>query len=220
MNRRPTHCPVAAAKARAKTDLRPHAPADTYAEEQALRCAELRAHGHELTPLDLAALHTADELVLIHRKDRGTAIHASLLDHPPRTREYTDRQILTFPDAHLANRRERIIPAGGEVVDLAAGEHTPQLTTHTAVVRHEIHDHQLHCLWRTVLDLLRAGDVLHIRWHLSVSAALADDRGYHLDEVWLAVARRERVMTFALGWGLTPIDAATTAQGGPTVRTI
>lgn len=76
-----------------------------------------------------------------------------------------------------------------------------------------IHVARLDDVWRTIVALLRAGDVLTLQWRASNNNQYLRDAGLHRDELRLAIRRGQRHWTFLVDLGTSPDNTARMIRG-------
>jgi hypothetical protein len=163
-----------------------------------------------LTAADVQALRRAEHVTCHH--DSGASflllsLRGGLSGEPPRVFTASQQRLFSDPDRFDGHARSRRIPCAASVSgydqqerwwlldDLANGACfatvTPQRET-----------------WRTVVDLLRAGDRLTLVWLAGNNNQYLRDAELFLDEVHLAVTRGERRLVFPVAHTVTPDNTA------------
>ena len=155
---------------------------------------------------DVQALRAAD-VITFHTSASDGFLDAGLSSAAfAQPRIYTTRQQHLFPDGDRLDRRRRI-EVGGEVAgfDVARRWHEHHLPDAAALCT--FHAAHLDDVWRTIVALLRPGDVLRLHWRADDPADALTDPGLHRDELRLGVTRGTRRWLFLLAVHVLPEPA-------------
>ena len=141
-----------------------------------------------LTVLDLKALREANRVAFDHNQDGTGGIRAikELTEPWERERTYeirTESTVRSYRDGHSSNDRYRCFSLEH------SGQHSPR--------------------WRTIVSLLRRGDVLALRWSEDAGTCPAlEERGMHGDCLDLEVKRGDKTLTFYIDDRVGPDNTA------------
>ncbi|MEU7874279.1 hypothetical protein [Dactylosporangium sp. NPDC049140] len=155
---------------------------------------------------DVHALQVANT-VLFQTTSTGACIDACLTSAAfTEPRSYETRQQRLFPDGDRLDRRRRI-PVAADITGFDTNHrwhahHLPGTAALTGIDACGLHE-----VWRTIVDLLRPGDVLRLHWRADATTDALTDPDLHRDELRLIVARGQRRWVFLLDVQLRPHPA-------------
>jgi hypothetical protein len=161
-----------------------------------------------LTAADITALRTAD-YVSFHQYDGIGKIVANAHGRGEQ-RIYTAREQKLFPTAsHLDRSRVMVVDSAmhGYTSDDEYFGGRKDGRAYASVSTPSMSDH-----WQTLVSLLRAGDVLTLRWSASNNTDNHKSVGFHADELRVLVRRGDKVLTFLVDYSVGPYNSARMIQ--------
>lgn len=155
-----------------------------------------------LDSADIAALRAAYSVTF--HTNMGRAFIRAYKRTAPGCDVFTAREQRLFPVADDSERFREI------TVDHTAYGYEPgwRGATDYLVAFHMIHTAEYRETWRTVVELIRAGDRVRLDWVADNNSTTLVEHELHADELRLHIARGERKMIFHIATSVTPDNSA------------
>lgn len=159
-----------------------------------------------LTAADVKALRAAEGVTFHHT--RGESFIRATLNSPVsgEPRVFTASQQRLFPDASGADRA-RTVRCRAVIADYAELDRSRRQDD---LLRSDcyVYGSPGRDTWRTVLDLLRAGDCLMLCWVAGNNNGYLDEAALYSDELFVVIRRGQRRWTFLVAHSVCPANTA------------